>query len=230
MEWGMSNYEATEVDRSEFKGEKVQSVITGQEMKFFPRSKRTFNITVSLFVILCLIMLVIGVVVGIYVIRFTLSARGTVSDENSRSIASLLNAVLIQVLNYLYGELVRVLVDFENHRTETQYEDSTITKIILFQFVNSYASFYYLAFIGQMFGECHANTCMESLSSNLGIVLGTNIAVSLLIPIIKPTFTSIRFYKKILQEYGNILIRPEREFYLENVSHSCYSLMLLLTY
>ncbi len=34
----------------------------------------------------------------------------------------------------------------ENHRTQTQYETMLITKIFLFQFVNSYTSLYYVAF------------------------------------------------------------------------------------
>lgn len=35
-----------------------------------------------------------------------------------------------------------------------QFEDSMITKIFLFQFVNSYASFFYLAFVAKTMGEC----------------------------------------------------------------------------
>lgn len=35
-----------------------------------------------------------------------------------------------------------------------QFEDSMIMKIFLFQFVNSYASFFYLAFVAKGMGEC----------------------------------------------------------------------------
>lgn len=38
-----------------------------------------------------------------------------------------------------------------------------ITKIFLFQFVNSYASFFYLAFIAQSFGDCPQDGCMGIL-------------------------------------------------------------------
>lgn len=34
----------------------------------------------------------------------------------------------------------------ENHRTQTSYDDGLIVKLFAFQFVNSYASLYYIAF------------------------------------------------------------------------------------
>ncbi len=44
-----------------------------------------------------------------------------------------------------------------------QFEDSMITKIFLFQFVNSYASFFYLAFIADSLGDCPPDGCMGTL-------------------------------------------------------------------
>ena len=38
-----------------------------------------------------------------------------------------------------------------------------ITKIFLFQFVNSYASFFYLAFIADSLGDCPPDGCMGTL-------------------------------------------------------------------
>ena len=34
----------------------------------------------------------------------------------------------------------------ENHRTQTQYDDALIIKLFAFQFANSYASLFYIAF------------------------------------------------------------------------------------
>jgi hypothetical protein len=39
------------------------------------------------------------------------------------------------------------LNQWENHRTDTDYENHLILKTFLFQFVNSYASFFYIAFV-----------------------------------------------------------------------------------
>jgi hypothetical protein len=43
-------------------------------------------------------------------------------------IASLLNAVQIQIMNYIYSIISIELNDFENHRTEVDYEDALIAK------------------------------------------------------------------------------------------------------
>ena len=64
-------------------------------------------------------------------------------------VASILNAFQIQTMNIIYGSIADALTDRENHRTDTQYEDSLIAKMFLFQFVNSYASLFYVAFIQQ---------------------------------------------------------------------------------
>ena len=39
-----------------------------------------------------------------------------------------------------------LLTNWENHRTESAYENSLIVKSFCFQFVNSYISFFYIAF------------------------------------------------------------------------------------
>lgn len=41
----------------------------------------------------------------------------------------------------------------ENHRTDTAYEDNLIAKTFMFQFVNSYASLVYIAFIKEHMGQ-----------------------------------------------------------------------------
>jgi hypothetical protein len=62
-----------------------------------------------------------------------------------------------------------VLCGAENHRTDTAYENSLITKIAVFQFINSYISLFYIAFIKNSvttFGEserCINNNCLEEL-------------------------------------------------------------------
>lgn len=56
-------------------------------------------------------------------------------------------------MSRLCSIVANALSERENHRTDTQYEDSMIAKIFIFQFVNSYASFFYLAFIAQYVGK-----------------------------------------------------------------------------
>jgi hypothetical protein len=52
-----------------------------------------------------------------------------------------------QVLNAIYGSVAIALNDYENHRTDTQYEDALIAKTFIFQYVNSFASLFYISFV-----------------------------------------------------------------------------------
>ncbi len=50
------------------------------------------------------------------------------------------------MLGEVYKKIAIRLTDYENHRTENQYEDSLIQKIFWFTFVNSVAPCFILAF------------------------------------------------------------------------------------
>ena len=100
---------------------------------------------------------------------------------SAQTVASILNAAQIQVFNFLFQFLAAVLTNRENHRTDTQYEDAMIGKLFFFQFVNSYASFFYIGFIAKYQpsqpdaqdnweGDCGAKNCMRPLAWNLGII------------------------------------------------------------
>lgn len=102
LKWGMTRFEETETDRSEFKGSLMTSYITGEQIKFFPREKHVLYVIHSLSAIFGTIALVIGVVVGIYITRFALVKDG-LSDTDAQTVASVLNAIQIQIMNYLYS-------------------------------------------------------------------------------------------------------------------------------
>ena len=63
----------------------------------------------------------------------------------------------------------------ENHRTDTEYEDALISKLFAFQFVNSYGSFFYIAFIKEGVGDPCQGSCMFELSFALAIIFGPSL-------------------------------------------------------
>eukprot|EP00595_Chromulina_sp_UTEXLB2642_P003694 CAMPEP_0196764098 /NCGR_PEP_ID=MMETSP1095-20130614/5350_1 /TAXON_ID=96789 ORGANISM="Chromulina nebulosa, Strain UTEXLB2642" /NCGR_SAMPLE_ID=MMETSP1095 /ASSEMBLY_ACC=CAM_ASM_000446 /LENGTH=707 /DNA_ID=CAMNT_0042118727 /DNA_START=171 /DNA_END=2294 /DNA_ORIENTATION=- len=199
LEWGMSNFEQTEIDRPEFTSDDViDSFIDGSKNYiYYPSSKKAARLSYSFTLIGSYIMLVIGVVASIYYMRFSLQA--TIGSSAS-TLASIVNAVQITVFNVAYQYIVVLLTDLENHRTDTLYQDSLIVKVFIFQFINSYASFFFLAFIAQnlpaspgtdptFLGQCGYINCMQPLSINLGIIFGSRLFVTnildLLIPYLK---------------------------------------------
>lgn len=68
--------------------------------------------------------------------------------ENAAAIvAATVNGVFITVMNYVWAWVSVRLNAWETHRTDTQYEDSLIIKTFAFQFINSYISLFYIAYI-----------------------------------------------------------------------------------
>jgi len=84
------------------------------------------------------------------------------------------NAFFINTMNIVYKKVAVWLNNFENYRTDTSYEDALIVKVFSFQFVNSYISLFYIAFIkehrirvfGMESGGCR-NSCMDEMSTQL---------------------------------------------------------------
>jgi hypothetical protein len=198
MHWGMSSYEKREQTRPEFKGELTTSHITGEEMVYFPDQKLARLQFFSRSIVTTFIMIVIGVVAAIYVLRFSLQQRA-ITNPYSSLVASILNAIQIQVFNLIYQRIVVILTDNENHRTDTLYEDSMIVKLFIFQFINSYSSFFFLAFIAtylqkpsgassEMVGQCAAPNCMEPIAINLAIIFGTRLFLTNFLDIALPWY------------------------------------------
>jgi len=61
-------------------------------------------------------------------------------------VGSIANAIVIVIFNQIYRRIAIRMNEWENHRTASDYQDSLLIKIFLFQFVNSYTSLYYIAF------------------------------------------------------------------------------------
>ena len=57
------------------------------------------------------------------------------------------NKTRLQILDTAYKRLAIKLVKAENPRTEKKYQDSLISKLFLFYFVNNYTSLFYIAFV-----------------------------------------------------------------------------------
>jgi hypothetical protein len=146
MKWGMTGYEAEELTRPQFEGVMMRSPVNGQDYLYFPAREKLRRMTTSVVTISGFIAIVIVIVGSIFVLKLVLSGIPATSSSAS-IIASLANAVQIQVMNLIYGQVAVRLTDYENHRTDTEYEDSLIGKTFVFQFVNSFAALFYITFI-----------------------------------------------------------------------------------
>jgi hypothetical protein len=149
------------------------SHIDGTKIKFFDPKKK-LNLLIYSYSLICLMMLgVIGCVSVIFYLQYVFNNQHNASVKSDGStFVSILSAVQIIVLNYLYQDQAIALNNMENHRTDTEYDDSLIGKLFAFSFVNSYASLFFIAFIKFNMGEKCQGPCMVELATQLTIIFG----------------------------------------------------------
>lgn len=225
MEWGMVGFEAEEPTRAEFEGELTQSAVDGSPVYYYPRFKRYFKLVNSGLVIFTFVIVVISSIAGIFVLRFLFTRQPYSSELTVGSvqlgsiITSLLNAVNIQFFNYVYGVVAVLLTDFENHRKNTEYEDSLVVKTFLFQFINSYVSLFYIAFVKPFIANedpCSIS-CLKEIQTTLGTIFLTRLATasisSVVVPHINAKLTEARETKGVehlkASEVEKAFMQPE---------------------
>jgi len=218
MEWGMSDFEQEESIRPGFRGEKIESPIDGKPTLYFPLVEQKKIINVSRSMVVFFIFLVIVAVAAIYAFKVWMEGLSSLTDYAS-IIASFINSVQIQIFNAIYQKLVIFLNNRENYKTQTAYEDALISKLFAFQFVNSYASFFYVAFVMD-YAEtdgCSYGSCMTSLFVSLTIVFCTNLATSQVLQVWLPRYQAKQRRKAELEGVpeGKELSPAELEYTLE---------------
>ena len=62
---------------------------------------------------------------------------------------SVVYSILVLVMNMKYLHLAHYLSEWENHRTQEQFERHVVIKLILFEFVNTFLALFYIAFVLQ---------------------------------------------------------------------------------
>lgn len=110
-----TNYNRVHID---FRGEWIDSFVDGSKIRYYPSRSRNKHFQKSISVVGFLIVLVLGCVASIYVVRFTIV--GEIGTIGAQVVASVANAVQIQVLNYIYTSMAMRFTEKENHRTDTQ--------------------------------------------------------------------------------------------------------------
>jgi hypothetical protein len=105
-------------------------------------------------------------------------------------IASSLQAAVTVGLNLVYCKIAVCMVEYENYRTDIEYENAITYKVFGFQFINSYFCLFYVAFlkgrIGPLMGYSDvckdpsgkpADNCMSELST---LLLSTLLTVQIM--------------------------------------------------
>ncbi|KAF6305731.1 anoctamin 8 [Rhinolophus ferrumequinum] len=146
--WGTldSPGEAVEEPRPQFRGVRRISPVTRAEEFYYPPWKRLFfqlfvSVPLCLTCLACVFLLMLGC---FQLQELVLSVKGL--PRLARFLPKVVLALLVSVSAEGYKKLAIWLNDMENYRLESAYEKHLIIKVVLFQFVNSYLSLFYIGF------------------------------------------------------------------------------------
>ncbi|XP_061200930.1 anoctamin-8 isoform X3 [Neopsephotus bourkii] len=146
--WGTLDTPAESIEepRPQFRGIKRISPVTSAEEFYYPPWKRLlFQSLVSLPVCLTCLSLVFLLMLGCFQLQeFVLSIQEL--PRIIRFLPKVLLAIIVTACDELYKKIAYWLNDMENYRLQSAYEKHLIIKIVLFQFVNSYLSLFYIGF------------------------------------------------------------------------------------
>jgi hypothetical protein len=168
LRWGTCDFEETERELPTYEGEIKTSYINGDPMKVVDIKAQIARRRVSWLVIMACSLVVVMCFAATFLFKFWLIAHNM---SNISPLADVINAISIAVLDVIYKDVATKLTVFENCRTQTEFNDSLITKLFIFGFCNSYAPIIYIAFVKKWVGDpCLSDSCMGELSQTLSII------------------------------------------------------------
>lgn len=219
MYWGMTDFESQQSVRPEFAAHhqvvSIKSPINGEDEKYFPPNiasrKKAISqsiIFTALVIVFCTVMMVFGAKVmtgpgAPYDMNWTLPFKiaGTAITIPIGSLAcEVANVVQVQLFAFLYKEFAaKQLNAFENHRTETEFEDNLIAKVFVFNFINTFSAVVVIAFFKQPFADfmrLRSAGCVGTCMGELGAKLGSLFVAQLLTKNIVAVFVPYLAFKK----------------------------------
>jgi hypothetical protein len=194
LKWGTRGFENEEKPRPQFVGEPKRSFVTNEPELVYPRSRRRITVFGSWAIISALAFASFAVVFGVYFlehISYYIFPSWELSFT-STFVFALMVAVIIQVNSAFYYLMARWLNDQENYRTETDYEDNFVAKLIFFEVVNSFGAAAFVAFFKSwVFDSCYIN-CFVDLRALLYAIMIVRLSKSLSIMVV----TSVKTYMR----------------------------------
>lgn len=145
--------------RAKRRGEQRVNPVTGITEPYVSTRKRIPYFLIAAAVVLITMAIICATVFAtvVYRVQVDYLLRKTSAAPYSSIIitvtSAVMNLICSEILSILYYYLARKLTDFELHKYQSNYDDSLIIKIYLFQFVNFYSSLFYVAFFKGRFNE-----------------------------------------------------------------------------
>ncbi len=160
MKWGTRGFVDTEKDRPQFKGDpksqgggRRRDPVTNTYQTYYPDSKRRWAQGFGILVIVFFIFLLLAL------LYMTEWLEHYLTDIKGYSwggkLGSLISSIQIQLLSKFYKKVAVDINNWENYRTETDYEYNLVLKTFLFQMFNNYSALFFQSFVLQYTFGCN---------------------------------------------------------------------------
>lgn len=154
FQWGTIGMTSLDEPRPNFHGTMMVDTVTGRLLPQFPRRTtyiRMYCVTLPI-VVVCLFLAFLVMLLSFYAEeRLTQMSKDPESGVTyvTVMIPSVVYSILVSVVNLYYRKLATYLTEWENHRTQSQFERHRVIKLVAFEFVNTFMALFYIAFIYQ---------------------------------------------------------------------------------
>jgi anoctamin-10 len=111
--------------------------------------------------------------------------------------------ILVLVLNLYYLKFSHYLTEWENHRTQEQFEKHAVSKLILFEFVNTFLATFYIGFYLQ-----DVAMLKSTVSTMLVVSQIVNQLQETLVPIFLRRPSTRRMFRKISKKFKDFDKEP----------------------
>lgn len=160
--------------------------------------------------IMTFLLMILCAAISLGILATKLYLQKAWDEKKANKLGGFLNGFYIMFMNMVWGHVGLMLTNFENNRTESEFENSLIIKTFAFQFINSYITFIYTAYIKslglalygiQLNGEyvldyCVDDNCFAELSTQVISVLVTKEMSRTMKGVLKPMVKSMIGYFK----------------------------------
>jgi hypothetical protein len=182
MEWGTVGVENEETVRPTFRGENISSPVDGGEYVFEDDNVRVLRYILSLLALIFSMCISIGFVAAVSSLEWYLSLDGRsnvlvyASFDPTKIIIAFIYALCIMFCSHYFEIIAYKLSDYENYRTDTDYQDALVNKLFAFEIVNCNAPLWYVGFVKGFVGfSCYRDSCLGDLATTVVTIFLTNL-------------------------------------------------------
>ena len=165
--WGINLKEKEIKINEEFIPNSKEKLIFGYYVPIEKEPFHTLKKYVSYCFLLGMILLVLFFIYSLFRLKARLINGNVWHDYRITFYIACLNGLQIKVMNFIYYYISKFLNDWENHFSMQEKNNSFAMKLILFDFMNSYSSLFYIAFIKPYNEGCVNNDCPKELETQL---------------------------------------------------------------